>query len=190
MHTIIDPIATAAGGVFFMRTMSSCPRLIGQRQRVTPPPMPSALSAARQFSFTNHPRAVLFSSTILARHGLSTLAPIQTSLRKGIRPRHWKKKKAGWWPLLRETGPLSTFALPKGEGTFVVDIQGREILIKGHPKILKKAVPLWMRAVPGQRHVYDISTIKTKNDHFIEVSRLPYWFIDRQQPTNSVEKLA
>jgi hypothetical protein len=24
--------------------------------------------------------------------------------------------------------------------------------------------------VPWQRHVYDISTIKTKNDHFIEVT--------------------
>lgn len=81
-----------------------------------------------------------------------------------------EKKKAGWWPLLRETGPLSTFPLPKGEGTFVVDVQGREILIKGNPKILKKAVPLWIRAVTGQRHVYDISTIKTKNDHFIEVT--------------------
>ncbi len=60
--------------------------------------------------------------------------------------------------------------LPKGEGTFVVDIQGREILIKGNPKILKKAVPVWMRAVPGQRNIYDISTIKTKNDYFIEVT--------------------
>ena len=81
-----------------------------------------------------------------------------------------EKKKAGWWPLLREAWPLSTFSLPKGEGTFVVDIQGREILIKGNPKILKKAVPLWIRAVPGQRHAYDISTIKAKNDHFIEVT--------------------
>ena len=81
-----------------------------------------------------------------------------------------EKMRAGWWPLLRETGPLTTFPLPKGEGTFVVDIQGREIFIKGNPKILKKAVPLWVRAVPGQRYVYDISTIKTKNDHFIEVT--------------------
>lgn len=81
-----------------------------------------------------------------------------------------EKKRAGWWPLLREAGVLSTFPLPKGEGTLVIDIQGRAILIKGSPKILKNAVPLWMRAVPRQRHIYDISTIKTKNDHFIEVS--------------------
>jgi hypothetical protein len=81
-----------------------------------------------------------------------------------------EKKKSGWWPLLREVGPLSTIELPKREGTLVVDIQGREIFIKGSPKTLKKAVPLWIRAVPGQPHVYEISTIKTKNDHFIEVT--------------------
>jgi hypothetical protein len=27
-----------------------------------------------------------------------------------------------------------------------------------------------MKAVPGKRNVYDISTIKTKNGHFIEVT--------------------
>jgi hypothetical protein len=80
------------------------------------------------------------------------------------------KKKAGWWPLLREIGSLATVPLPKGEGTLVVDVQGREIFIKGNPKILKQAVPLWIRAVPGQRHIYDISTIKKKNEHFIEVT--------------------
>jgi hypothetical protein len=94
--------------------------------------------------------------------------PDQTPQRHS--PDALEKKKAGWWPLLREIGPLATFPLPKGEGTLVVDIQGREILIKGNPKILKKTVPLWMKAVPGKRNVYDISTIKTKNGHFIEVT--------------------
>lgn len=79
------------------------------------------------------------------------------------------KKKAGWWPLLRETGSLATIALPNKEGTLVADRQERVILIKGPPKILKKDVPLWMRPLPGQRNMYEVSTFETENERFTEV---------------------
>ena len=97
-----------------------------------------------------------------------------------------EKKKTGWWPILREVGPFTAIPLPEGEGTLVVDVQGREIFIKGKPKTFKKPVPLWIRAIPGQRHVYEVSTIKAKNEHFIEITFRAFGLKALENPEHAI----
>lgn len=100
------------------------------------------------------------------KHPCTDYNPLRTQLTAEI----LLKKKAGWWPFLREPGPLATFALPNKEGVLVADREDRILLIKGSTKILLKDVPLWMKPLPGGRHLYEVSTFKTKNNQFTEVT--------------------